>query len=164
MSHSGKIKLVKVVSLLNAGSLIVFGGISLLITLPPPLMVEFWVSIAVLMHGGIEWKYSRRLSKGEFSVLKGLAANQMVLACSISTYALWKLVFFDRDSLSDVLESPIVQQYLSLFSAEEQKMLTDVFPWMVQMVYVLIIPVVWLGCGGLAWYYWARRKSLSIQE
>ncbi len=150
--------------MVNGASMVVLGGISLLMTLPPPLIAGFWVSIAVLMHGGIEWKYSRRLSKREIFILTKMAVNQLLLACSISIYAVWKLIFFDKDSLFEVLEAPMIKNALSLLSGEEQKMLTDVFPWMVQMVYVLIIPVVWLGCGGLAWYYWAKRKSLSIQE
>lgn len=157
-------KSVRVISILNGSGMIVLGGVSLLMTLPPPLTAGFWVSIAVLMHGGIEWKCSRRLSLGKYSVLKGLAVNQMALACSISAYALWKLIFFDKGSLAEVFKSPMVQQYLSFFSAEEQKMLYDVFPGMVQLIYILLIPTVWLGCGGLAWYYWTKQKSMVIKN
>ena len=164
MSSSAKVKPVRVISMINGASMVILGGISLLMTLPPPLTAGFWVSIAVLMHGGIEWKFSGRLSRGEFSVLKGLAVNQLVMGCSVSTYALWKLIFFDKDSLSEVFESPLVQKYLSILSVEEQKILYDVFPGMIQLIYVLIIPVIWLGCGGLAWYYWGKRNSIIIKN
>ncbi len=147
------------VSALSGFSLLGFGTLSLALSL------FFWspsgilVSLAVLVHGLLEIRFRKAAISGfEPNALGKMAWNQLALAVSISLYALWHIFTTDPEILENLLQQPLIQTVFNLYPIELRLTLIDALPRIVTVFYLLVIFVIWLGCGATAIYYWKQSK------
>lgn len=150
-----------IVAALSGGSLVFFGGVSLLISALSRSLPGGLVSLAVLGHGVVELMARYRFLKA-FEPTSGrcLWINQLVLAANITVYAFWQLHQLSDEAIAKLMAHPNVQELLALYPIESRSYLMDMLPMMSRLLYVAVIGVAWLGCGVTAYYYLKKIKAV----
>lgn len=87
--------------------------------------------------------------------------NQLGLAVSVSLYAAWQLYTTDPESVREELRSPLISQLLDMYPPDAVIAIDAWMPRMVSGFYLLVIAVVWLGCGATAVYYRSAIRRLD---
>ncbi len=142
-------------------TMVVLGAISLALSALNPLSAEFAVSVAILALGLIEWRLGRRLASGDDSQVSRLVANQTGVAVVVTAYAVWQILSTTDASVLAILERPEIGAVLDLLDPLVRAELIDRIPGLIRLTYLLIIPVVWLGCGAMSAYYFFRGRRLN---
>ncbi len=145
---------VSFLSAMSAWSLILFGGLSLLVVCFSWDWAGALIGAALLGHGYWELSLRRRfLPEGASSVGKKLAWNQFGLAGSVLLYLSWQVVSFDRVEWDAMLARDLPRMFLEQFPPEVVKMLQGDFPVILAGAYGLAGFVVLFGCLGMALMY-----------
>ncbi|MDQ8184473.1 hypothetical protein [Pelagicoccus sp. SDUM812002] len=161
MAASGKVSgAVSLFSLISAWSLIVFGGLSLLIAAFSWSWAGAFIGLALLIHGILENRFRGSfLPQGERSFGKRLAWNQVGLAASGLLYFSWQLASFDRTALDAMLARDPLHTLLEQSPPEVSDMFYRDFPKLLAGAYGIAGMLVLLGCLGMAFMYLkASRK------
>jgi hypothetical protein len=141
--------------------MVVLGAVSLAISALNPLSAESAVSIAILTFGLIELHLGRRLASGDGSRAIRLVVNQAGVAAVLTVYAVWQILSTTDASVLAILERPEIAAYLDLLDPLVRAEVVDRTPGLIRLTYLLIIPVVWLGCGAMSAYYFFRGRHLN---
>ncbi len=152
-----------IVAAISGGSLVFFGGVSLILSLLGRSISGSLVSLAIVLHGVVELKARGALLNRE-SPRGGLWLwrNQLLLAASISLYAVWQLLLLNDEAVARLMRRPEFQSLLELYPVEVRSQLMDWLPSMARGLYVVVIGVAWLGCGATAFYYRSKvRKAVA---
>ncbi len=145
---------VSIFSAMSAWSLMLFGGLSLLVVCFSWDWVGALIGAALFGHGYWELSLRRRfLSEGASSVGKKLAWNQFGLAGSVLLYLSWQVFSYDRTELDAMLARDPLRTVLQQAPPEVVKMLQGDFPKILAGAYGLAGFVVLLGCLGMALMY-----------
>ena len=139
----------------------VLGAISLILSIVNPLSAEFAVSIGIFALGLIEWRFGRRLGSGHGRYAIRLAVNQMGVATVVTLYAVWKIFTTTDAAVLAIVERPELSPYLDLLDPLIRAEVVDRLPGWIRLTYLLIIPVVWLGCGAMSAYYAIRGRAVA---
>ncbi|RKX31219.1 MAG: hypothetical protein DRP71_13780 [Verrucomicrobia bacterium] len=139
-------------------TMVVLGAISLVLSIANPLSAEFAVSVAIFALGLIEWRLGRRLASGDGSRAIRLVINQVGVAAVVTAYALWQILSTTDASVLALLERPEISAYFDLLDPLVRAEVIGRIPGLIRLTYLLIIPVVWLGCGAMSAYYFFRGR------
>jgi hypothetical protein len=139
-------------------TMVVFGALSLVLTIMNPLSAEFAVSIAIFVLGISEWRLGRRLASGDAECAIRLMFNQIGVAAAVTTYAVWQVVTTTDASVLAIIDRPELSPYLDLLDPLVRAEVIDRLPGLIRLTYLLIIPVIWLGCGAMSAYYVFRGR------
>lgn len=147
------------ISLMSGLSLMLFGGTSALIS------ALFWspsgllVGLALFIHGWLEMRWRRAVvARGKRCGVRLMAANQVALAVSLSVYFLFQAETFSSESAMRALRHELVQEALTLYPPEVAAQLESTLPTYLQAAYGLVFATVWIGCLGMACYYWLKQE------
>ncbi len=156
-------------ALLKAASTAKFSSVTLLVmavlgilSLPFGVTVENLVIVAGLaVTGMIELRGSRRFRQASPSVARDLGLNQLALGTLIILYCIVQMVTFRADASSVV--SPEVAELLPQMPEMQRSVqqMTSLLPMMMYGFYGLVILLSVLMQGGLALYYFTRRKHVE---
>ncbi len=144
------IKFAARVAALSAVSTLGIAAISLIITI---LYFGFWsvvVTIGLTVIGVVEFRAHRALLRIDPAACRTLALNQLAFFALIAVYCLWQMITFSINDLPADYRQPI----------------TDVYgrgslPMLVNGFYLLVIVLSLAYCGGLALYYYTRRRHVE---
>jgi len=151
----------KLLLALSGFSLVFFGTCSLGLSIWSSSLVGCLISVAILAHGVVELKARKRLLDTNSSRgAQVLIWNQLILAVSVSLYAIWQIWITDPESLRAAMESPLVAEVLALYPPDQLIVIDAWLPRIVTGFYLLVIVVVWLGCGATAAYYRSASRKL----
>jgi hypothetical protein len=143
-------------------TMVVLGAVSLVISVFNPLSAEFAISVAILFLGLVEWRFGRRLVSGTGCQALWLVANQVGVAAVVTTYAVWQILSTTDASILALFGRPEISAYIDFIDPLVRAEIIDRFPGLIRLAYLLIIPVVWLGCGGMsAYYYFCGRSTVD---
>lgn len=142
-------------------TMVVLGALSLVLSAFNPLSAEFAVSVAILAFGLIEWRLGRRLASGDDSRVIRMVINQAGVAFVVTAYAVWQIVSTTDASVLALFERPEISAYLDLLDPMVRAEVIDRIPGLIRLTYLLIIPVVWLGCGAMSAYYFFRGRVVD---
>tara|TARA_B110000037_G_C16995625_1_gene454970 strand:+ start:214 stop:732 length:519 start_codon:yes stop_codon:yes gene_type:complete len=155
------------VSLMSGGSLVLFGFVSLLLSLFGGGLAGVLVGAALLVHGIVELQArSAVLQRSDMRGGRRLCINQLVLAVSISAYAGSQVFNLNDEAIGQAvakaLESPLVKSFLDIVPVEALDQVVDQMPGMVRGLYVAVVVVAWLGCGLTALYYRSKVRVIVV--
>ena len=139
-------------------TMILLGALSLLFSITSPLTAEFGVSLAILVFGLIEWRLGARLNSGRIEATVGLAFNQLSVAVVVTAYSIWKIVVTTNEAVLALLSRPEIAPTLDLLDPMMGAEVIDRLPGAIRLAYLMIVPVVWMGCGGMAAYYYFKGR------
>lgn len=142
-------------------TMVVLGALSLVLSALNPLSAEFAVSAAILTLGLIEWRLGRRLASGDGSRVIWLVINQAGVAVAVTAYAVWQIVHTTDASVLALLDRPEISAAFDLLDPSVRAEIIDRIPGLIRLTYLLIIPVVWLGCGAMSAYYFFRGRVVD---
>ena len=126
------------------------------------LTAEFAVSLAILVFGVFEWRLGARLKKGQAEVSVRLALNQLAVAGVVTAYSIWKIVLTTDEAVVALLNRPEIAPTLDMLDPMMRAEVIDRLPGAIRLAYLVIVPVVWIGCGGMAAYYYIKgRKGME---
>lgn len=145
----------------SAITLLLLGAGSAVAGLLHPLSPGFFVSLAVMVNGALEWRGARRLAGGEVGATTLLAWNQIALGLEITAYALWQLTTLRPEMIEGVLARPVVTALLGHLAPDELAFLLDLLTPAVRAMYATVAVVALVGCGATAWFYHACRRHLD---
>ena len=139
----------------SAISTLLIGAISLPIVVLSPSWMGAVATVALFTVGAIEYRGADLLSKAQLRAASLLARNQLLLLGLVVLYCVGQIVRAQQAPPGGML------------SAETRAQVADLIPNLDQMVrdwvifgYGLVI-LLSLACqGGLAWYYFTRRRYL----
>ena len=80
------------------------------------------------------------------------------VAVVVTAYAVWQILSTTDASVLALLERPEISTTLDLLDPLVRAELIDRIPGLIRLTYLLIIPVVWLGCGAMSAYYFFRGR------
>lgn len=167
MSVKAKFSWMRFVSILSGGSLVLFGGLSLLIS------CVFWswagvlVGGALLGHGFVELLCRKRLFRDDDSkALWWMIWNQIGLAMSVSVYFLWQIGTLDTAAIAAALEGPELQAMWEMHSQDMREMILVTLPQFIRGGYILLAAVLWLVCLLTARLYYKSGTAYltSVRE
>ena len=161
--QSVRLRRVGTVARISGFTMIVLGAVSLLFSLLHPLSAEFAVSLALLVRGVVEWRLGSGLRAGRRVNPSRLAFNQLGLAVVVTGYSIWKIVVTTDEAVLALLNRPEVGPTLDLLDPMMRAEVIDRLPGAIRLAYLMIIPVVWLGCGGMAAYYHFKGRRGVVE-
>lgn len=144
--------------------MIVLGGIFAVVGIRDPISPGFFISVAVLVNGIIEWRGAASMRALDEKAPGRLAINQVALAVELVVYAVWQIRVFDPGLIDELLASPMVAPVLELYPADVVLMMREMLPQFVRLFYNLVGVVALVGCGGTAWYYRSRLRHLLVAK
>lgn len=151
---------VGVLSALSAWSLILFGGLSLLVVCFSWTFAGALIGAALLVHGVLElWLRSRFLPHGKASVGMGLAWNQFALAGSVLLYLGWQLFSFDTSEFEAMLARDPIRSLLQQAPPEMTEMFIRNFVKVLASAYGIVGFLALIGCLGMALMYLRSRQK-----
>lgn len=140
-------------------TMMVLGGLSAALTLLNPLSAEAAVSVAIFVLGWVEWRLGGRLRAGQVEVVSKLAWNQIGVAVVVTLYSAWRVWVTTDEAVWAVLERPQIAAFLDVLDPMVRAELVGRLPGLIRLTYLIVIPVVWAGCGGMAAWYRLRGRS-----
>jgi len=143
-------------------TMLVLGGLSLLVSLPRPLSAGFAISVAVVINGCIERRFGRRLAAYDPVAPSRLALNQIALGLEVLAYAAWQARAIGPEQLDAVLRRPLVAQVLAALDPEVVRQMLEQLPAAVGVVYWIVGAGTLLGCAATAVYYFSRSRALRV--
>lgn len=148
------------ISRLNGWSVVIFGALSVLLTLVFGDLLGMFIGLCVVLAGGMEIRGGRQLRQRNPDGVKLLVRSQLFLLSVILCYCASRLGSFDADTvlanLTPDMEAPLVE--LGLTRADIVELTRATF----LAVYVSVSLTALLYQGGLAFYY--RRKTALLTE
>ncbi len=137
------------------------------LAIPFLLIDPGWVGLVIVAGlftaGIVELVASRKLREGDPDAARTLGSNQLFLFAVISFYCVVQMVSFARADLDDLVMSPEMRGQIGylpeLGSLEKQA--DAILPLVVYGFYALVIVASAAFQGGLAIYYFSRRKYLA---
>lgn len=141
--------------------MMILGGLSAALTILNPLSAEAAVSVAIFVLGCVEWRLGGRLRAGQVEVVPGLAWNQIAVATVVTLYSIWRVWVTTDESVWAVLDRPQIRGFFDALDPMVRAELVGRLPGLIRLTYLIIIPVVWAGCGGMAaWYRFRGRAEI----
>lgn len=145
---------VSTLSQLSAWSLVVFGGLSLLLVCFSWNWAGALIGIALLGHGFVEARLRGRfLQNAEREMGKGLAWNQMALSASVLLYLAWQALAIDRAKLDAMFARDPLRSLLQQMPPEVADTFNRDFSKLLAGAYGIAGLLVLLGCLGMALMY-----------
>jgi hypothetical protein len=144
--------------------MIVLGGIFAIVGIRDPISPGFFISVAVLVNGIIEWRGAAAMRALDEKAPGRLATNQVALAVELVVYAVWQIRVFDPEMIDQLLTGPMLAPVLELYPPDVVLMMRDMLPQFVRLFYNLVGVVALVGCGGTAWYYRSRLRHLLVAK
>jgi hypothetical protein len=146
------------VAKVSGWTMVVLGALSLALSVTNPLSAEFAVSIGIFTLGLIEWRFGRHLAAGDSRYAIRLVVNQIGVAVVVTLYAVWQIFTTTDASVLAIVERPELSPYLDLLDPLIRAEVIGRLPGLIRLTYLLIVPVVWLGCGAMSAYYAFRGR------
>lgn len=141
-------------------TMIILGGLSAAVTLLNPLSAEFAVSLVILVLGWVEWRLGGRLRDGQVEVVPKMVWNQIGVAVVVTLYSGWRIWATTDQAVWAILDRPEIKASLDMLDPMVRAELVGRLPGVIRLAYLIIIPVVWAGCGGMAaWYHFRTRPE-----
>jgi hypothetical protein len=134
----------------SAVSTLVIAAISLIITF---LFFGFWsvvVTIGLTVFGVVEFRAHTKLLRAEPAACRTLALNQIAFFALIAVYCFWQMITFSIKDLPADYRQPLTEIYGR-----------GSIPMLVNGFYLLVIILSLAYCGGLALYYYTRRRHVE---
>ena len=144
--------------------MIVLGGIFSVVGIRNPVSPGFFISVAVLANGVIEWRGAKAMRALDEKAPARLAINQVALAVELVVYAIWQSQVLDPEMIDRLMAGPMVAPALDLYPADAVLMVREMLPRLVRLFYTLVGVVALVGCGGTAWYYRSRLRHLLMAK
>jgi len=145
---------------LSAWSLLLFGSLSLLISLLGGQLAGALVGLALVVHGGFELKLRPLLiANGNERAANRLAYNKLALSGSVVLYLLWQAVSIDPLEIEAMLARDPVRSLLTMTPSGTAEILRQDLPKVLLGAYGVAGVVVLLGCFGMAILYWRAASS-----
>lgn len=107
------------------------------------------ITVGLAVIGAVEFRAHQKLLRAEPAACRTLALNQIAFAALITVYCLWQMIFFSASSMPAELKQ--------LLDPEIMRSL----PKFVCAFYALVIFLSVAYCGGLALYYYSRRRHVE---
>ncbi len=159
---SARPSLFRLISAVNGWSLVVAGGLSLIVSLFATAWAGVLVSLAAAAHGTFELLLRKKMAgEDRVAIARRMALNQLGLAASLSLYFAYQFATLDAAALSEmILKSPLYDE-LVLYSDLTGIQIFSSLPTIVGVSYAVAAAVAWLVCGGTALYYWLQGKGAA---
>ncbi|MEZ5277598.1 MAG: hypothetical protein R3F07_14555 [Opitutaceae bacterium] len=161
--RSDRLRRVGTVARVSGFTMMLLGALSLLFSIMSPLTAEFAVSLAILVLGVFEWRLGALLKKGQAEASLRLALNQLAVAGVVTAYSIWKIVVTTDEAVAGLLSRPEIAPTLDLLDPVMRAEVMDRLPGAIRLAYLVIVPVVWMGCGGMAAYYYFKGRKGAAQ-
>lgn len=149
---------------LSSGVMIVLGSISTLFAIRHPLSPAFFVSVAVLAIGIIEWRAGNALRALDEKAPGRLAVNQTALGIVIAIYALCQVQVLNPEMIDGLLRGRTIAPILDAYPPDLVIQVRAMLPRLVRLFYYLVGTVALLGCLGTAWFYHSRLRHVLVAK
>jgi uncharacterized membrane protein HdeD (DUF308 family) len=147
----------------SAVVMLIIGVTALMTTIFSPSWQSYLVSVGLCIVGIVEYKGSSRLRRADIKAPRILGMNQLALLAIIVLYCAVQMVSFSNKDVKDAIMSPDFRSQLS--ALPDMKKFADtadrIAPLIVYGFYSLVI--ILTGCfqGGMAGYYFGRKKYIE---
>jgi hypothetical protein len=142
---------------------LIIGIPALITTIFMPSWQSYLVSAGLCVIGIIEYRLSGRLRRADTKATRCLGINQLALLALITFYCVAQMVSFSSQDLKDAIMSPDFRSQLS--ALPDMQKYTDQADRLAPMIaygfYSLVIVLSCFFQGGLAGYYFTRRKHIE---
>ncbi len=146
----------------SAASILVIGAAGIPITLFWPSWLSLVMVAGICAIGAIEYIGARRMQRGDVSAASFLGRNQLAFLGLITAYCVYQMVTMSSAAAQGTLLSPDLQSALDqMGSADVERQMKTWAPLATCGFYSLIILLSVCFQGGLAVYYFTRKRHLQ---
>ncbi len=148
----------------SAITMLVIAGLGFFVSLIFPSWIGFVMVAGIGVLGGVEYAGAGRLRRGQRDAAAFLAKNQLVFLGLITAYCVYQMLTAARGGGGLLAVSPEFQGQLAQlqgYGQDLQRQLDFWMPIITYGVYGLVILASIAAQGGLALYYYTRRRYLA---
>ena len=142
---------------------LVIGAAAALFTLVWPSFASAYITVGVLAVGTVEFMGSRKLRQADPKAPRRLALNQLAFLGLITVYCVWQMATISTEDVKAMFFSPETRAY-----SRELPMIDNIDRQIDQygklgvcLFYGLVIVLSTGFQGGMALYYYSRRKAVE---
>ncbi|MBN2447971.1 MAG: hypothetical protein JXO22_14665 [Phycisphaerae bacterium] len=147
----------------SAITILVIGLSGLPVALLFPGWLSFLTTVGITVIGTVEWVGARRLREADPGAATFLGRNQMAFLALIIAYCLYQMLAFSPEQAQTAALAPQLKSQLAQvpsITGDIDKQLAAWAPFVTYSFYTLVIVISIAAQGGLAWYYFTRRRCL----
>jgi len=143
---------------------LIIGGASLPLTLLCSDLASVLIAAAICAIGVMEYLGCRKMRRADPSAARHLGINQMAFLGVIILYCLAQVFTFSPEKAKAAAISPEVRAQLYVLPDTQQAIDSQIERWAPVLTYGFYSLVIVLSVccqGGLAWYYFSRRRHVE---
>jgi hypothetical protein len=148
----------------SALTTLLIGGLGAVVSLIWPSWINWVMAAGIGVIGLVEYVGAGRMRRGERSAATLLATNQLAFVLLISAYCVYQMVTAAQGGGDFGLISPELRAELAPVQGAGvniEQQLREVAPVIAYGFYTLVIVASAIAQGGLALYYFTRRRYLA---
>ena len=143
---------------------LMIGAVAVPFVLIWPSFSDILITVGLCVIGVVEFLGHRKLVRADLSAARFLATNQLAFLGLIVIYCLIQILTFSPEEMKAAALSPEVRAQLGAMPEMARAIDRDIEQWgplVTYGFYSLVIVLSFFFQGGLAYYYFTRRKFLE---